>query len=679
MSLTSFVAQALGLGEMKVRSFLNQPFDAEIDLTDLDNTPLSGIKADVASIEEFERMGMDRANVLNFLSFNIEKNSAGRPVIRVRSLERIRDPYLQILVDVVWATGQVYRSYTILLDPPAYKLVTVKQHPVIIHSPKPLINQPGVVNVEEDTEVHNNPQSIDDAGNTNSELSYGPTRANETIWQISQRYRKDDVLLQQMILAIVGANPDAFAEGNLNGLKENSRLTIPSSNLAKTIPAEQAKMEVFAHDSAWQSKQPIEHVLFPPYVNEDTTEEPVQQTFNSPLISQIPPAPLFTSPQSTINNLNKFSSYLPKAATTVPAGGEAASMEPQTLQQAKLKAEMDLAIAAIGSVREANSILKEQLVLTQTENKRLLDELKKRDEQLAQLQKEIRLIKTRQGLAGQAVQDIYETDSNFWPWLLILLILVAAGGAGYWWFWLRPQKEEEEAVELPKTETATDTNPAKNYPLLTPLENPVMAAQPVYVAPTVEETKIIKQEVPKPISEPEPESLPPDTAPVVPANAEQSAIVSEQQRISDEQEISAEVEPESNLIEFIEEPRSIEKEVKTAANEDDDFFTPSLSLDDTTSSFELDEPEAEKGLELEQIEEKPSLEFKPDPVITEPQNQSPRPVKSQKALDTLLDLAKTYMSMGDKEAAHQSLEEVLKHGNEQQKTEAENLLKKLDI
>jgi pilus assembly protein FimV len=53
------------------------------------------------------------------------------------------------------------------------------------------------------------------------------------------------------------------------------------------------------------------------------------------------------------------------------------------------------------------------------------------------------------------------------------------------------------------------------------------------------------------------------------------------------------------------------------------------------------------------------------------------PLKSKKALDTLLALAKTYIGMGDIDSARQSLEEVLEHGDETQKEAAQQLLNDL--
>jgi pilus assembly protein FimV len=53
------------------------------------------------------------------------------------------------------------------------------------------------------------------------------------------------------------------------------------------------------------------------------------------------------------------------------------------------------------------------------------------------------------------------------------------------------------------------------------------------------------------------------------------------------------------------------------------------------------------------------------------------PTKSKAALETLLSLANTYISMGDEEAAVQSLEEVIQYGSKKQQEAAQLLLQKL--
>lgn len=118
---------ALGLGELHVHSSLDQPFDAEIELLDVGNHPLSGIKANLGSVEDYQRVGLERSFGLGDLSFTVEKNKQGQAIIKIHSMQRVSDPFIQLLVDLAWSKGLIYREYSVLLDPPHYDLVVTQR------------------------------------------------------------------------------------------------------------------------------------------------------------------------------------------------------------------------------------------------------------------------------------------------------------------------------------------------------------------------------------------------------------------------------------------------------------------------------------------------------------------------------------------------------------------------
>jgi len=113
----------MGLGELKVYSSLNQPLEAEIELLDVGSVPLSDIKISLASVEEYQNLGLARSYDVDDLAFLVDRNKQGRPLIKIRSTNRISDPFISLVVDLAWVGGQSYRSYTLLLDPPDYQLM----------------------------------------------------------------------------------------------------------------------------------------------------------------------------------------------------------------------------------------------------------------------------------------------------------------------------------------------------------------------------------------------------------------------------------------------------------------------------------------------------------------------------------------------------------------------------
>ncbi|MFC6978878.1 FimV family protein [Microbulbifer taiwanensis] len=85
-------ALALGLGEIKLNSTLNQPLNAEIGLLQTRGLEDNEIRVRLAGPEDFERAGVDRSYLLTELRFDVDY-SGGQPVVRVSSREPIREPF----------------------------------------------------------------------------------------------------------------------------------------------------------------------------------------------------------------------------------------------------------------------------------------------------------------------------------------------------------------------------------------------------------------------------------------------------------------------------------------------------------------------------------------------------------------------------------------------------------
>src|SRR5512134_2254765 len=75
---------ALGLGEIRLNSALNQPFDAEIELVAATPDDLSALRASIASNDAFQRYGLDKPAFLSEFTFRIV-SSGGRDVLKVTS------------------------------------------------------------------------------------------------------------------------------------------------------------------------------------------------------------------------------------------------------------------------------------------------------------------------------------------------------------------------------------------------------------------------------------------------------------------------------------------------------------------------------------------------------------------------------------------------------------------
>ncbi|MBS0389283.1 MAG: hypothetical protein JSR15_12470, partial [Proteobacteria bacterium] len=112
-------AMALGLGDIHLKSALNSPLNAEIDLT-ASPEELAGLKVALASRDSFARYGLDYPSYLDSVTLVPGKGADGRDVLMVRSREVVTEPFATLLVEANWARGRLVREYTVLLDPPAF-------------------------------------------------------------------------------------------------------------------------------------------------------------------------------------------------------------------------------------------------------------------------------------------------------------------------------------------------------------------------------------------------------------------------------------------------------------------------------------------------------------------------------------------------------------------------------
>ena len=110
-------ARALGLGDIRVSSALNEPLSAQIDLVGASPGELESLTAQLADEAAFQRYGADRPTYLSSVSFKIARDSKGQPVLEVHSTAPFADPIVNFLVDVRWPQGELVRNFSLLLDP----------------------------------------------------------------------------------------------------------------------------------------------------------------------------------------------------------------------------------------------------------------------------------------------------------------------------------------------------------------------------------------------------------------------------------------------------------------------------------------------------------------------------------------------------------------------------------
>ncbi len=234
---------ALGLGELSSKSTLNQNFNGDIALLSVRPDELDSVRVRLADAEAFERAGVERPFYLSLLKFEPTLGAGGRPVVRVSSGFPIREPFLNFLVEVNWPNGRLLREYTVLLDPP---VTTMRRPPTVAPATRPAtpVTRPATV-------------APRPAQPTVSAVpgQYGPVQANDTAWGIASRLRPAGVSMEQMMMALLDANPEAFIDGNINRLRRGKILRVPSLAEIQQIGRQQARQAYRAQQDQWLARR----------------------------------------------------------------------------------------------------------------------------------------------------------------------------------------------------------------------------------------------------------------------------------------------------------------------------------------------------------------------------------------------------------------------------------------
>jgi pilus assembly protein FimV len=220
--LGSGVAQALGLGEIELQSYLNEPLDAEIALPQSRGVDPADVFVNIASESAYERVGLNRNQFLSKLRFKVVTESDGSLAVNVSSREPLREPYLNFLLELTWPSGRLMREYAVLVDPPVYAEKSGVQDNV--RAPAVSSSATGQRSSASNAAPRRQAQNRGYQRNT-----FGPTGPSDTLWEIAARVRPGDgVSMQQVMLAIQDLNPNAFIDGNINRLKRGEVLRMPS-------------------------------------------------------------------------------------------------------------------------------------------------------------------------------------------------------------------------------------------------------------------------------------------------------------------------------------------------------------------------------------------------------------------------------------------------------------------
>ncbi len=257
-------AYALALGRITVQSALGEPLRAEIDIPEINAEEAVSLKPSLARPEVFRAAGLEFNQALTGLQISLQRRADGRSYIRLVTDRPVSEPFVDLIVEATWSSGRIVRDYTVLLDPPILRArapvqATAPQVAAAtpVTPPARVAAAPVPAPAAAAAQPATSAPAFAPAAAASSRPNKVTVRRGDTASQIAREIKPAQVSLDQMLVALLRANADAFINGNLNLIKAGAVLTVPTDDQITAVSEAQASQTVIAQSrdfNAFRSK-----------------------------------------------------------------------------------------------------------------------------------------------------------------------------------------------------------------------------------------------------------------------------------------------------------------------------------------------------------------------------------------------------------------------------------------
>jgi len=237
-------ALALGLGKLTIESSLGQPLAARIELTSASKEELDSLSARVADPSLYRDNNLAYQTTLSRARIALI-TAGGTPFLHVTSPVSVVEPYLDLLVELNWASGRIVREYTFLLDPPGTGATAIASEPI---QPARTGSAPARTQPLASAPSPQARAAATDQGGTQYTVQRG-----DTLSKIANQYKPPEVTLEQMLVALFNGNEAAFEGRNMNRLRAGTIVTIPQSASIAATQGDEANRIVRAQAADWRA------------------------------------------------------------------------------------------------------------------------------------------------------------------------------------------------------------------------------------------------------------------------------------------------------------------------------------------------------------------------------------------------------------------------------------------
>lgn len=245
-------ANALALGAIQVKSALGEPLSAEVEVPDITAEEVSSFQAALASPQAFQAAGIDYSQALRGTRITLARRPNGQAYLRIQGQAPVNEPFIGLVIEANWAKGHVVRDYTLLIDPSPTPTTSAKQQPAQNTAPalppprqqpasNPAQQPPPAPSSSPSTALepdHSGKSVFNTPGGNGGKVQVQP---GDTAAGLAQDHLPDGVSLDQMLIAMLRANPQAFIHRNVNLIRAGAVLDMPGPDQATAVTPDAAR------------------------------------------------------------------------------------------------------------------------------------------------------------------------------------------------------------------------------------------------------------------------------------------------------------------------------------------------------------------------------------------------------------------------------------------------------
>jgi FimV-like protein len=391
------LSHAASLGSLNLSSNLGEPLLAEVEVLLEPQESLSGLQAALASEQAYAKQGIRYQSHYLDLKVELQQNPQGLAVLKLSSSLPINEPYLDVLLQLDWAAGRLQKQYIVLLDPP--QGAQAEADPIA--APIGISDE---ANIDTQLQASILPDQSSDQVDQARPLAL-VSKPGDTLSSLAKAMPQEGVSLDQILLGLYQANPQAFEAGNMNRLKAGQTLALPAPAELLATQAAAATAEVKLHASNWQAYRAA------------LANKVLTQAARSDAVQAQSASGKITSAKDDADKVKTANNDVVKLS----AGGKEAAKS----ADAKLMALQEDATAREKSLQESEA--RAQALQKQIQDMQQLLQLK--NQSMADLQKHAAEVKQ----ANEVKQAKLKPKRAIWAdWLVLSLTLLAIVAAFTW-------------------------------------------------------------------------------------------------------------------------------------------------------------------------------------------------------------------------------------------------------